>query len=241
MPPDGHERRGAEWYEHEIAGVGSDARDDAEEHDDVGERTLRRRRHELADERGDETRALRDADADHDDEDDPHRGEAHEVRDERREQIADAVDGEQTLDLHRLGDDVIVVRRRSCGGQQLTRQRRPTDAVRRDRCRGRRHDLVGRADARPREQLRQHDHADAQRQEHDRRVRHLVADPLDEVEGLLEYAALGVLLGARCGGRRAHAPPPARSARRPNRSATATEVRSSSSSSTRSLGPWMLE
>ena len=170
MPADAQEGRGPERDEHEIAGVGGDARDDAEEHDDVGERRGRRRRDELADQCRDEAGALRDAHADHHDEDDPHRGEAHEVGHERREQVADAVDRQQPLDRHRLGDDLVVARRGLLPGQHLGRQHGPGDVDRRDALRGRLHDLVRRTDARPREQLRQHDHAEAQREEHDRRV-----------------------------------------------------------------------
>ena len=51
------------------------------------------------------------ADADHHHEDDRDRGEVAEVVDERGEQEADAVDGQQPLDLGRLGPHLVVLGR----------------------------------------------------------------------------------------------------------------------------------
>ena len=61
---------------------------------------------ELADQRGDQPGRLGQADADHRHEDDRHRREVAEVGDERREHEADAVGGEQALDLRRLASTI---------------------------------------------------------------------------------------------------------------------------------------
>ena len=66
-------------------------------------------RDELADQRPDQPGRLGQADADHHHEDDRHRGEVAEVVDERGEQEADAVDGQQALDLGRLVVHLVVV------------------------------------------------------------------------------------------------------------------------------------
>ena len=59
------------------------------------------------------------------------------------------------------------------------------------RHRRRRDDLVGRLDVEPRQRLREQDHAEAEPQEQDRRVRHLVAEALDAVEQPLHARVLG--------------------------------------------------
>src|ERR1041385_6624806 len=115
------ERRRPQGNEHEVARVGSDARDDPEQHDDECQRALRRDADELAYQRGYQPGRLRQADADHHDEDDRHRREVPEVVDERREEVADAVAGEQALDLRRLGDEAVVLRRLRFGRADVTR------------------------------------------------------------------------------------------------------------------------
>ena len=77
--------------QHQIAGIGGDAREDADEGQDVGQRPGRRDEHELADQRVDEARFLGDAGADHRHDHQADGGEAHEVRDQRRVHEADAV------------------------------------------------------------------------------------------------------------------------------------------------------
>ncbi|MEI2702811.1 MAG: hypothetical protein V9E83_10470 [Baekduia sp.] len=84
MSADAVERGGAERYQHEIARVRGDARNDAQQHDDVRQRRFGGDGDELAYQRPDQPGHLGEADADHHDQDDPHRGEAHEVPDERR-------------------------------------------------------------------------------------------------------------------------------------------------------------
>src|SRR5262249_21659109 len=87
------------------------------------------------------------------------------------------------------------------------------------------------------EDLRDDDHTDTEPEEEDRRVRHLVADPLDAVEHPLGERAVR---GLRRGCRAAHDPLPLdREANSPKNSDSATTAFSNSSSSTRSFGAWM--
>src|SRR5262249_30953334 len=166
-----------------------------------------------------------------------------EVRDERREQVADALAGQQPLHLRRLRRDLVLrrsLRHRRADVGRLARTREVRllgrDARRLD-------DLECRLHVEPVQALREDDDDPAQHQEQDRRVRHLVAGPLDPVQDPLEERLLG-------GGGRAdrccsaaHAAlslTAADSAKRPKNSASAATAFSNSSSRTRSFGAWML-
>ena len=163
-----------------VAGVRRDARDDADEHDDVGQRSRRRDRHQLADQRPDEPRVLGHADADHRDQDHPDGCEPQEVGDERREDEGDAGRGQQPLGLDVLGPQRIGGVVGGVVGQLI---RRAGGMV----C-----DLLGDADVGPVEDLGEDDHEEDQPEEQDRRVRDAVARPLDPGEhALREPAALG--------------------------------------------------
>ena len=94
----------------QIAGIGGDAGDDADEGQDIGQRPVRRYDDELADQRGDQAGFLRHAGADHRGDHEPDRGEAHEVRDQRRVHEADAVGVQQAADLGGRGLDLVRVR-----------------------------------------------------------------------------------------------------------------------------------
>jgi hypothetical protein len=173
VAPDAQERGRRQRDQHEVAGVGGDARHDPDEHDDVRQRGRRRDRHELADQAADQARELGDADADHRHEDHADGGEAEEVRHERREHEADAVAGQQALDLeglprHGVALGAIVVGQCAHAVGPL----RGLGVRRRD-------DLAGHAHVQPVQQLREHDHAHAQREEQDRRVGHPVPGLLD--------------------------------------------------------------
>ncbi len=117
---DGEEGDAREREQDQIAGVGGDAREDADEGEDVAERPGRGHRHELADQCGDQARGLRDTGADHRRDHQADRGEAHEIRDQRLVHEADAVRVEQIADaggrdLDLVGDriDALVADRRA--------------------------------------------------------------------------------------------------------------------------------
>ncbi len=102
---DALERSRTQGYQHEVPGVGGDAREDADEDDDRRQHRLRRDADELPDQRPDQAGGLGEADADHHHEDDRDRREVAEVGDERREEEADPVGREEALDRRRLRDD----------------------------------------------------------------------------------------------------------------------------------------
>ena len=112
-----------ERNEDQVTGVGRDARHDADEHEDVGEGPGRRDEHQLADERRDETRGLGHTDAQHGDDDDADRGEAHEVLDHARVHEPDAVGREQAADADRGRFEQVGLRVDGLHGQRW----RPSD------------------------------------------------------------------------------------------------------------------
>jgi hypothetical protein len=232
IAPDALERDRPERDQHEVAGIGGDARDHAEQDDDEGQRAARGHGDEPPDQRPDEPGRLGQPDADHHHQDDRHRREVAEVVDERGEQVAHAVDRQQALDLRRLGADLVVGGGLGLRGAHV-RGLAGTAVVGLLRG-GRRglHDLVGRLDVEPLQRLGEQDDAQAQPQEEDRRVGHLVAKALDPVEHALHE---GVLRRGGRGLRRVGH----RAANRPKNSASATIAFSSSSTSTRSSGAWM--
>ena len=116
-------------------------------------------RDELADQRPDQPGRLGQADADHHHEDDRDRREVAEVVDERREQEADAVDGQQPLDLGRLGPQLVGVGRLVLVRADVDRVGRAAVVGLLRGHRRRRDDLVGGLDVEPRQRLREQDHA----------------------------------------------------------------------------------
>ena len=110
IPSDGQIGDAGERDQDQIAGIRRDAREDADEGQDVGQRPARRDDDELADQRRDQAGLLGDAGADHRGDHQPDRGEAHEVRDQRRVHEADAVRVQQAADLRGRGLDLVRIR-----------------------------------------------------------------------------------------------------------------------------------
>ena len=194
MSTDAVEGRRPERDEDQVAGVGGDARETTDEHDDEGQRRRRSGLDELADQRRHHPRLLGDADADHRHEDDGDDAEAGEVVDERGEEEANAVGAEQALDLRGLLDDVHLVVEVLLRRDLRLGNDRATDILLLGDQRRLDGDVVGDADVKGGEDRREHDDQHAQADEDDRRVGHLVADLLDAVEHSLHAAALGRLL-----------------------------------------------
>ena len=190
---------------------------------------------ELADQRADQPGRLGQADPDHHHQDDRDRREVAEVVDERREQEAHAVDGQQAPDLGRLGLELVVV---GVGSARAARRCRAGSSRRSSvssaSSGGGFDDLVGRLDVEPGEHLREHDHARGTATGTGSPGR---ASCCRGARSRRASAASRVLAGVGGGRGVAHA-----SARRSGRrtSASATTAFSSSSSSTRSSGAWML-
>ncbi len=147
--------RGAERDEDQIAGIGRDARDDADEDEDVGQGLGRRNQHELANEGRDQARRFGDADAQHRDDDDADGAEIHEVRDDARIHEANAVDAQQAASADRLDLDRVSLR---------------VDG------------FEGDSRAEKIEQVGQHHHQHDQQHENHGGVRYLVADAFDEIQ-----------------------------------------------------------
>ncbi len=189
---DAVERSCAERDQHQVAGVRGDARDHAEADDEVGQCARRGDGDQLADQRGNEPRHLRNPHTDHHDEDDPHGREGHEVLHERGEQETDPIGREQALDLGGLGHDLVGLGVGLLTGDQLGGQDRSADVDLLHDLDRRFDHLVGRAPVRPGQKLRQDDQAGAETEEQHRGMRHLVADPLDDSEDTLQRALLGV-------------------------------------------------
>ncbi len=156
--PDGDEGGARERDQDQVAGIGGDAREDADEHQHVGQCMPRRDRHQLADQRLDEARLFGHADPDHRDDDDADCIEVHEVLHEAGEHEPDAVHGQQAA---------------GGGGRVLD-----LVGVRID-------DLIGDAQSEHVEDVRQYDHDADQDDEDDDRMRDPVADALDDVEDSL--------------------------------------------------------
>ena len=157
MPADAQECDARQRNQHEIAGVRRDARQNAHEDQDVGDGPTGRDRHQLANERLDQSGLLGHADADHRHDDQPHRREAHEARNDRAVDEAEAFRGEQAPGRHGAG---------------LKLLRRRVDH------------LLGDGRARQMQDMRQQHDQNHEGQEDDHRVRHLVARLLDDVQQL---------------------------------------------------------
>ena len=82
MAADAEEGDARQRNQDQIAGIRRDARHDADERQDVGQRPARRHDDQLADQRLHQAGFLGHAGADHGDDHEPDRGEAHEVRDQ---------------------------------------------------------------------------------------------------------------------------------------------------------------
>ena len=80
MTPNAEEGRACQRNQDQVTGIRGDARQDADEHQDVAERPPRRDGHQLSNQRVDQARLLGHADAQHGDDDQPHGREAHEAR-----------------------------------------------------------------------------------------------------------------------------------------------------------------
>ena len=158
VAPDADEGGAGQRDEDEVAGVGGDAGDDADEDEDVGERLGVRDEDELADQGFDEARLLRHADADHGDDGNADGVEVHEVLDDAGVHEADAVDGQQAAGR---GRDVF-----GLVGLGVD-------------------DLVGDGRAEHIEDVRQDDHDADQQHEDDDGMRDPVADAFDDVEDAL--------------------------------------------------------
>ncbi len=117
---------------------------------------------EPADQCTDQAGGLGQADTDHHDEDDGHGGEVAEVRDERREHEAHAVDRDEALDLCRLRHDLVLALLHRRIREAAGRLRRAALDDLLDGDRRRLVDLVGHVDVGPREHGREQDHADAE-------------------------------------------------------------------------------
>jgi hypothetical protein len=149
-----------------------------EEHDDERDEARRRDLHEALDERADQPGLLGETHADHGDEDDSDDAEAVEVVDGRGEQEPDAVGAQQRLDVHgHLLDLRVLALQRLVPDELFAARRHLLADVR----------LVeGHRGAGEVEHVRQHDHQEDEPDEDHGRVRHLVASPLDRVEGPLQ-------------------------------------------------------
>ncbi len=149
----------AQRDQHQVAGVGGDARQHAHRHDDEGDRPARRHDDDLADQRVDQAGLFRQTHAHHGDQDHADRGEAQEVSDRRCDDEAESLHRQQAVDDRGRGDRLV---------------RLQVD------------DLVGDAGSQQMEDVRQHDDDGGHQQEDDGRMRNLVADDLDAIEQLLQ-------------------------------------------------------
>ena len=188
---DAFERSRAQGYQHEVPRIRGNAREDADEDEDRRQHRFRRDLDELPDQRPDQSGGLGEADADHHDEDDRDGSEVAEVGDERREEEADSVCGQQALDCRRfLFDRVLAFLdgrvRQAAGRLRGTARNRLLDGDRR-----RLDDLVGDLDVRPGEQGGEDDDDHAQPDEQDRGVRHLVPAALDRAQDPLHHRRPG--------------------------------------------------
>src|SRR5262249_25822283 len=151
------ERGRAQRDEHEVPRVRGDTRDDPEQHDDEGQRALRRDADQPAYQRGYQPGRLRETDADHHDEHDRDGREVPEVVDERREEIAAAVTGEKALHLRRHRLDVVRLGRLGLGRPDVHRLDRAAEVLLLRRDGWWLDDLEGRLDIEPKEDLRDDD------------------------------------------------------------------------------------
>ncbi len=155
------EGRACQWNQDEVAGVRRDARHDAHERHDVGQRPGRGDQDQLADQRLHQAGLLRDAGSHHGDDHEPHRGEAHEIRDQPLVHEADPVCRQQTP-------------RGGCCRLELVGLRIEN--------------LIGDARSQHVQELGEHDDDGDEDQKNHRRVRDLVSHPLDHIQEFLHGA-----------------------------------------------------
>ncbi|MGX1400493.1 hypothetical protein AB7M70_009902 [Bradyrhizobium japonicum] len=110
MPANAQEGGAGQRDQHHIAGVCGNAGQDADERDDVNECPTRRDGHEFSDQRVDQAGFLGDADAHHGDDQQPNRGETHEVWHEPGVNMTNSIRRQQAIGGRGRGLDLVSIR-----------------------------------------------------------------------------------------------------------------------------------